>query len=167
MRRIHLSALVLVTWLAMIGWQFRREYFQPELTRLAEAALSLAPGVNFYTLRLGDRTVGQATSRLDTVPEGFELEDVMVLDLPALGQTGSAVVRSTVSLSPALVMESFLFSLRFRGRTFPGRRCLGRRLHAQRYDGCRGGEAGTVVSAGGTSDFSLRPCPSVLRWRGS
>ena len=66
MRRIHLSALVLVTWLAMIGWQFRREYFQPELTRLAEAALSLAPGVNFYTLRLGDRTVGQATSRLDT-----------------------------------------------------------------------------------------------------
>jgi len=111
MRRIHLSALVLVTWFAMIGWQFRREYFQPELTRLAEAALSLAPGINFYTIRLGDRTVGLATSRLDTVPGGFELEDMMVLDLPALGQTGSAVVRSRVSLSPALVMESFFFSL--------------------------------------------------------
>ena len=50
MRRIHLSALVLVTWLAMIGWQFRREYFQPELTRLAEAALSLAPGAIFPNL---------------------------------------------------------------------------------------------------------------------
>ena len=111
MRRIHLAALILVTWLVMIGWQVRREYFQPELTRLAEAALSLAPGVNFYTLRLGERTVGQATSRLDTVPGGFALEDVMVLDLPALGQTGSAVVRSRVSLSPALVMESFFFSL--------------------------------------------------------
>ncbi len=111
MRRIHLAALILVTWLVMIGWQVRREYFQPELTRLAEAALSLAPGVNFYTLRLGERTVGQATSRLDTVPEGFVLEDVMILDLPALGQTGSAVVRSRVSLSPALVMESFFFSL--------------------------------------------------------
>ena len=111
MRRIHVSALVLVIWFAMIGWQVRREYFQPELTRLAEAALSLAPGVNFYTLRLGDRTIGQATSRLDTVPSGFELEDVMVLDLPALGQTGSAVVRSRVSLSHALVMESFSFSL--------------------------------------------------------
>jgi hypothetical protein len=95
----------------MIGWQVRREYFQPELTRLAEAALSLAPGVSFYTLRLGDRTVGQATSRLDTVPTGFELEDVMVLDLPALGQTGSAVVRSRVSLNHSLVMESFFFSL--------------------------------------------------------
>jgi hypothetical protein len=95
----------------MIGWQVRREYFQPELTRLAEAALSLAPGINFYTLRLGDRTVGQATSRLDTVSSGFQLEDRMMLDLPALGQTGSAVVRTRVSLSPALVMDSFSFSL--------------------------------------------------------
>ena len=111
MRRIHVSALVLVIWFAMIAWQVRREYFQPELTRLAEAALSLAPGINFYTLRLGDRTVGQATSRLDTVSSGFQLEDVMILDLPALGQTGSAVVRTRVSLSPALVMDSFSFSL--------------------------------------------------------
>ena len=111
MRRTHLSALIFVIWFGMIGWQVRREYFQPELTRLAEAALSLAPGVSFYTLRLGDRTVGLATSRLDTVPEGFVLEDVMTLDLPALGQTGTAVVRSMVSLSPALVMESFFFSL--------------------------------------------------------
>ena len=111
MRRKYLSALVFLTWFTLIGWQVRREYFQPELTRLAEAALSLAPGINFYTLRLGERTVGQATSRLDTVPQGFELEDVMILDLPALGQTGSAVVRTRVSLSPALVMESFSFSL--------------------------------------------------------
>ena len=111
MRRVQVSALVLVTWLVMIGWQVRREYFQPELTRLAEATLSLAPGVNFYTLRMGERTVGQATSRLDTIPGGFVLEDVMVLDLPALGQTGSAVARTSVSLSRSLVMESFSFSL--------------------------------------------------------
>ncbi len=111
MRRTHVSALVLVTWFAMIGWQVRREYFQPELTRLAEAALSLAPGVNFYTLQLGERTVGLATSLLDTIPGGFELEDVLILDLPALGQTGSAVARTRVLLSPALVMESFSFSL--------------------------------------------------------
>ena len=111
MRRIHVSALVFATWFVLIGWQVRREYFQPELTRLAEAALSHAPGVNFYTLRMGARTVGQATSRLDTIPEGFVLEDVMVLDLPALGQTGSAVARTTVFLTSSLVMESFSFSL--------------------------------------------------------
>ena len=83
-----------------VGWQVRREYFQPELTR-AEAALSLAPGVSFYTLSMGERTVGQATSRLDTIPEGFALEDVMILDLPALGQTG---LRSPVFLSHSLVI---------------------------------------------------------------
>ena len=102
-----MAALVLVIWFALIGWQVRREYFQPELTRLAEAALSLAPGVSFYTLSMGERTVGLATSRLDTIPEGFALEDVMILDLPALGQTGSAVARTTVFLSHSLVMESF------------------------------------------------------------
>ncbi len=95
----------------MVGWQVRREYFQPELTRLAEATLSLAPGVSFYTLKMGDRPVGQATSRLDTVPGGFLLQDVMSLELPALGQTGTAVARTSVRLSQALVMQSFTFSL--------------------------------------------------------
>ncbi len=109
-RRIVGGAIVLF-WVFMVGWQFRREYFQPELARLTEAALSLAPGVSFYTLTMGGRTVGQATSRLDTLPEGFELEDLMTLELPALGQTGTAVARTRVKLSPALVMESFVFSL--------------------------------------------------------
>ena len=35
----------------------------------------------------------------------------MSLELPALGQTGSAVVRTRVKLSPALVMEEFSFTL--------------------------------------------------------
>jgi len=81
------------------------------LARLTEAALSLAPGVSFYTLTMGGRTVGQATSRLDTLPDGFALEDLMNLELPALGQTGTAVARTRVKLSPALVMEEFAFSL--------------------------------------------------------
>ena len=109
-RRIVGSIIVLI-WLFMVGVQVRREYFQPELARLTEAALSLAPGVSFYSLTMGGRTVGQATSRLDTLPDGFELEDLMSLELPALGQTGTAVARTLVRLSPALVMESFTFSL--------------------------------------------------------
>ncbi|MCK5651859.1 MAG: transglutaminase domain-containing protein [Gemmatimonadetes bacterium] len=109
-RRILGVGLVAI-WLAMVGWQVRREYFRPELTRLAEAALTLAPGTNFYTLRMGDRAVGLATSRLDTVPEGFVLEDLLSLELPALGQTGTAVARTRVSLTPSLVMQDFSFSL--------------------------------------------------------
>lgn len=109
-RRIIGTAIVLV-WIGMVGWKARDEYFQPELARLAEAALTLAPGINFYTLTMGDRTVGQATSRLDTLPDGFELEDFMNLELPALGQTGTAVARTRVKLSQSLVMENFTFTL--------------------------------------------------------
>jgi len=109
-RRI-LGTAIVFAWLAMVGWQARREYFQPELARLAEAALALAPGVNFYTLTMGGRTVGQATSRLDTLPDGFELEDLMNLELPALGQTGRAVARTKVKLNPALEVETFEFTL--------------------------------------------------------
>ncbi len=115
MNRKATAALVLTVWVGMVGWQVRREYFSPELTRLAEATLALAPGMNFYSLRLGERVVGQASSQLDTLPEseggGFRLEDLMVIDLPALGQIGSAVARSTVLMSESLVMESFEFSL--------------------------------------------------------
>lgn len=110
MRRI-VGPLVLLAWLVMVGWQVRREYFQPELAQLAEAALGLAPGVSFYTLTMGSRAVGQATSRLDTLPDGFALEDVMMLELPALGQTGTAVSRTNVELDRSLVMRSFAFTL--------------------------------------------------------
>jgi transglutaminase-like putative cysteine protease len=106
-----LAGGIILSWLGILGWHARREYSQPELTRLAEAALSLAPGVSFYTLQMGGRTVGLATSRLDTVPEGFVLDDLLSLELPALGQTGTAVVRTQVNVSPALVMRDFLFSL--------------------------------------------------------
>lgn len=111
-RRRALAALIVAVWLGMVGWQVRREYYQPELAQLAEAAMSLNPGVSFYSLTMNDRVVGQATSRLDTLTDGgFELEDFMSLELPALGQTGSAVARTRVGLSPSLVMETFDFTL--------------------------------------------------------
>jgi hypothetical protein len=109
--RTTLGVAILVAWIGMLGLNARREYFQSELTQLAEAALALDPGVNFYSLRMGDRAVGLATSRLDTVPGGFELEDVMSLELPALGQTGTATARTRVTLSESLVMRDFAFTL--------------------------------------------------------
>jgi hypothetical protein len=110
-RRLFAVA-VLSLWLGTVGWQARREYFRPDLARLAEAAaMSLAPGVNFYAVTMGDRAVGLATSRLDTVPEGYALEDVLSLELPALGQTGTAVARTRVELDASLVMRDFSFTL--------------------------------------------------------
>lgn len=111
MKRRWLAVGIVGAWFVTLGLQARREFFQPELARLEEAALFLSPGVNFYTLEMEDRSVGLATSRLDTVPEGFVLEDFMTLELPALGQTGRAVVRTEVKVSKALVMQEFSFSL--------------------------------------------------------
>lgn len=109
--RVASSILILTIWMTAVGWQVRREYFKPELARLAEGALSLAPGVNFYTLEMNGRAIGSATSRLDTVSTGFVIEDLMTIELPALGQTGSATARTNVSLDPMLRMSDFNFSL--------------------------------------------------------
>ncbi|HUP52055.1 MAG TPA: transglutaminase-like domain-containing protein [Longimicrobiales bacterium] len=151
-KRLVAMAIVLV-WLGMVGWMVRGEYFQPELTRLADAARGLAPGINFYTLTMGDRTVGQATSRLDTLPDGFELEDLMSLELPALGQTGVAIARTRVKLSPALVMESFSFTLDSEVGRFEASGTLGpdTTLHV------------SIVSAGSEQNLSFRlPEPPVM-----
>ena len=153
MRRQVLGGAILLIWLAMVGAQVRREYFQPELARLAEAALSLAPGMNFYTLTMGARTVGQASSRLDTLPDGFHLEDIMVLELPALGQTGTAVARTEVKLSTSLVMESFVFSLDSDVGRFSASGTLSPDTTLEV----------TIVSAGSEQNLSFRlPRPPIL-----
>jgi len=109
--RTLLAGAILVVWVALVGWHVRREYFPPGMTRLAEATMALSPGTNFYGLRMGEATIGIATSRLDTVPGGFVLEEMMNLDLVAMGQQGSAVVRTRVTLSHLLTMQDFSFSL--------------------------------------------------------
>jgi hypothetical protein len=153
MRRRILGTAVVLVWLGMVGWQARREYFQPELTRLANAALALAPGISFYTLTMGARTVGQATSRLDTLPDGFELEDLMSLELPALGQRGTAVARTRVKLSPALVMERFSFTLDSEVGRFEARGTLGPDTVL----------SVTIASAGSEQQLSFRlPQPPVM-----
>ncbi|MGE0160334.1 MAG: transglutaminase family protein [Gemmatimonadales bacterium] len=153
MRKRILGTAIVLVWIGMVAWQAREEYFQPELTRLAEAALALAPGIHFYTLTMGDRTVGQATSRLDTLPDGFELEDIMNLELPALGQTGIAVARTRVRLSDALVMQEFSFTLDSEVGRFEATGELGpdTTLHV------------SIVSAGSEQNLSFRlPEPPVM-----
>jgi transglutaminase-like putative cysteine protease len=110
-RRMALGSLILLLWVVMVGLHVRREYMQPELTRLALATLTLAPGTHFYSVHMGGQPLGTASSRLDTVPEGFLLEDMLDLELQAMGQRGSAVARTQVVLSPTLTMREFHFSL--------------------------------------------------------
>ena len=110
-RRGLLGGAILVLWVGLMGWQARTVYLQPEMTRLAEATRGLDPGTHFYAVRMGGEVVGMASSRLDTVPEGFLLEDRLNLELQAMAQEGMASAVTTVRLTPTLQMTDFTFEL--------------------------------------------------------
>jgi len=109
---------VLLLWGVLLALHAHREIFRPELTRLAEATLSLAPTSHFYAVEMGGRPLGMASSRWDTLPDGFLLEDHLELDLLALGQAGTAIARTRVELSRTLGLQAFTFSLQSGGEQF-------------------------------------------------
>jgi transglutaminase-like putative cysteine protease len=106
-----IGALLLLTWVAALSFHVRREYFRSESLVLAEGAQSLAPGSYFYTVEMNGRAIGLASSRLDTIPAGFAFEDVLRLEVPAMGASHSAVVRTRARLGRSLQLLDFDFSL--------------------------------------------------------
>ncbi len=110
-RRRALAFGILCVWVAIVAVHVRREYFRPLALRLEEGAAALAPGSTFYLVRMGGHAIGMATARLDTVPEGFVVEDFLTLDVPAMGTAHRATVRTRVALTPALGLRGFDFQL--------------------------------------------------------
>ncbi|HEX6938918.1 MAG TPA: transglutaminase-like domain-containing protein [Longimicrobiales bacterium] len=102
---------ILGVWIAVVAVHVRREYFRPLALVLAEGAASLAPGSTFYLARMGDRAIGMATARLDTVTDGFMAEDFLTLDVPALDTVHRAVARTRVELTKSLGLKTFDFDL--------------------------------------------------------
>ena len=90
-----------------MGWLVREEYWRPESEILAEAALNIAPGAAFYLLSMGDDHIGFASTTLDTVPEGLSVRDMMVIDVPVLGDLQRTDVRSVALLSRTLSLQNF------------------------------------------------------------
>lgn len=102
---------ILALWVVVLAVHVQREYFKSETVLLAEGAMALAPGSYFYTVQMDDHAIGMASSRLDTVPEGFRFEELMRLEIPALGATQNAVVQTVGHLGPALQLLDFQFQL--------------------------------------------------------
>jgi transglutaminase-like putative cysteine protease len=111
-RRRAIGIGILVLWAGVVGFHISREYFRSEALILAHGARSLGPGSYFYTVQHEGRAIGVASSRLDTIPEGFRVEDLLQLDVPAMGAFHSAVVRTEARLGPALEVLAFDFRLR-------------------------------------------------------
>ncbi|HEX7117620.1 MAG TPA: transglutaminase-like domain-containing protein [Longimicrobiales bacterium] len=110
-RRRWLAYGILGIWIAVVAVHVRREYFRPLALVLAEGAARLAPGSTFYLARMGDRAIGMATARIDTLTDGYLAEDFLTLDVPALGAVHRAVAQTRVELTNSLGMKAFDFSL--------------------------------------------------------
>ncbi len=110
-RRSVLGLIIVAVWLGVLGMHVRRTYFRPVGERLELGARQLAPGAQFFAIRMNGRTIGFATSRLDTTRAGFVFEDLMTLDVPALDTFSTAVARTHVELTRGLELRSLRFLL--------------------------------------------------------
>lgn len=121
MTRRHWGVAILAVWLASIGWLVKREFFRPTGARLAEAALAVPPGALFYHIDARGRQVGFASTTVDTLVDSVRVEDLLVLDVPALGTMHRTSVRSVAVLTRALRLRHVVADLDRDGLRFTAR----------------------------------------------
>jgi hypothetical protein len=102
---------VLLVWAGVVAMHIRREYFKPVAMRLAEGARTLAPGSDYYVVRMNNQAIGFASSKIDTVAQGFVFEDNLIIDVPAMSAVHRATARTRVIVGKALQLRSFEFYL--------------------------------------------------------
>ena len=106
MTRRGWAIAIFAAWSASLGWLVKREFFRTTGARLAEAALSVPPGAVYYRLDLGGQQVGFASSTVDTLASAIRVQDVLTLDVPALGRLHRTTAKSDATLSRALRLQS-------------------------------------------------------------
>ncbi len=106
-RRGWAGIVILVLWVGGVAALIRREYFQPDVERLAEAGTRVTPGAVFYAVLQGDRQVGFASSTIDTVTGGITATDYLVANLGAGGAVHRLQARTTVDVSRTLRVRRF------------------------------------------------------------
>ena len=106
MTRRGWAIAIFAAWGASLGWLVKREFFRTTGARLAEAALSVPPGAVYYRLDLGGQQVGFASSTVDTLANAIRVQDVLTMDVPALGRLHRTTAKSDATLSRALRLES-------------------------------------------------------------
>src|ERR687896_2051326 len=110
-RRGVVAGAILVAWGAGLGLLVRREYFRPQVERLAEAAMRVTPGPSYYAVLQGGRHIGFASTTVDTGVTTITVTDYLVADLPVGGRTHRATARTVVSLSRGFRVRDFTFDL--------------------------------------------------------
>ncbi|MCH7875542.1 MAG: transglutaminase domain-containing protein [Gemmatimonadetes bacterium] len=118
MNRRAVAATILIIWLVTVAGLLRRHYWHPDTNPLADAAFSLPPGAKYFAVSLGDEQIGYASSTIDTLADTLRVTDLMVLELPVLGEIHRTSVRTEAVLSRSLHLRSFTAWLRSDGSRF-------------------------------------------------
>ncbi len=105
-RRVAAFSIVLI-WLSAAGWFVQRQYLRSSSTLLADAALRIPPGATYFALELGGEQIGFASSQIDTLPEALRVQEVMLLEIPALGTVQRIEARTAAELSRTLRLRTF------------------------------------------------------------
>jgi hypothetical protein len=110
-RRGVVAAGILAGWVAGLGLLVRREYFRPQVERLAEAAMRVTPGPSYYAVLQNGRHIGFASTSVDTTVDAITVTDYLVADLPVGGRTQRAATRTEVNLTRGFRVRHFSFDL--------------------------------------------------------
>jgi transglutaminase-like putative cysteine protease len=110
-KRVLIAVGVLALWMAGLGVLVRREIFQPKTERLVEAGLRVTPGATFYAVLQRGEQIGFASSTIDTANSSITVQDYLVADLPIAGKLHRASARTTVHLTRALKLTSFMLDV--------------------------------------------------------
>ena len=112
MNRRVLATIVVLVWTATLGWMVQREYLRPRSELLADAALRVPPGATYFSLELGGQQVGFASNSVDTLPDAIQVQDVMLLEIPAMGTLQRVEARTEAVLSRRLELRTFRATMR-------------------------------------------------------
>lgn len=113
MNRTVMAVTILAVWLAAVGWLLKREYLSGDASALfADEPLNISPTATYYRLELGGQHIGFATSLVDTLVDAVRVQDLMVLDIPALGTLQRVEARTEAYLSRSLRLRTFTATLR-------------------------------------------------------
>ncbi len=110
-RRGFAAGAILLAWVVGVGLLVRREFFRPQVERLAEAAMRVTPGPSYYAVLQGGRHIGFASTMVDTGTNSITVSDYLVADLPVGGRTHRATARTEVHLSRGFRVRDFTFDL--------------------------------------------------------
>ncbi len=110
-RRGVVAGAILIAWVAGLGLLVRREFFRPQVERLAEAAMRVNPGASYFAVLQAGRHIGFASTTVDTGTNVITVNDYLVADLPVGGRTHRATARTAVNLTRGFRVRDFTFDL--------------------------------------------------------